>query len=92
MAYAVSSCQSSKDFSGKDSDATHIDGFAAITVYCVRGDCLSYVSDFYFGYAYAVMTYKYGEVKYLYIPKAYRNNEFDRIVNEWQVAFKNEGL
>ena len=38
------------------------------------------------------MTYKYGEVKYLYIPKAYRNNEFDKIVNEWQIAFKNEGL
>lgn len=36
--------------------------------------------------------YKYGEVKYLYVPKAYQNNEFDRIVNEWQVAFKNEGL
>lgn len=45
-----------------------------------------------FAYAYAVMTYKYGEVKYLYVPKAYRNNEFNKIVNEWQVAFKNEGL
>ena len=45
-----------------------------------------------FAYSYAVMMYKYGEVKYLYVPKAYQNNEFDRIVNEWQVAFKNEGL
>ena len=45
-----------------------------------------------FAYAYAVMMYKYGEVKYLYVPKAYRNDEFDKIVNEWQVAFKNEGL
>ena len=45
-----------------------------------------------FAYAYAVMIYKYGEVKYLYVPKVYQNNEFDRIVNEWQVAFKNEGL
>ena len=45
-----------------------------------------------FAYAYAVMMYKYGEVQYLYVPKAYQNNEFDRIVNEWQVAFKNEGL
>ena len=43
-------------------------------------------------YAYAVMIYKYGEVKYLYVPKAYQNNEFDRIVNEQQVTFKNEGL
>ena len=45
-----------------------------------------------FAYSYAVMMYKYGEVKYLYVPKAYHNNKFDRIVNEWQVAFKNEGL
>lgn len=45
-----------------------------------------------FAYSYAVMMYKYGEVKYLYVPKAYQNNEFDRIVNEWQVAFKNEEL
>ena len=45
-----------------------------------------------FAYAYAVMKYKYGGVKYLYVPKAYHNNEFDRIVNEWQVAFKNEDL
>lgn len=45
-----------------------------------------------FAYAYAVMMYKYGEVKYLYVPKAYRNSEFNKIVDEWQVAFKNEGL
>lgn len=45
-----------------------------------------------FAYAYAVMKYKYGEVKHLYIPKAYRNDEFDKIVNEWQIAFKKEGL
>ena len=45
-----------------------------------------------FAYAYAVMKYKYGEVKYLYLPEVYHNDEFDKIVNEWQVAFKNEGL
>ena len=45
-----------------------------------------------FAYAYAVMKYKYGEVEYLYIPKAYRNEEFDKIVAEWQETFKNEGL
>jgi len=38
------------------------------------------------------MKYKYGEVEYLYIPKAYRNEEFDKIVAEWQETFKNEGL
>ena len=38
------------------------------------------------------VVYKYGEVEYLYIPQAYQNDEFDEIVNEWQVAFKNEGL
>ena len=50
MAYAVAPCQSSKDFSGKDSDATPIDGFAATTVYCLRGDCLPHVSDLSFSY------------------------------------------
>lgn len=45
-----------------------------------------------YAYAYAVMKYKYGEVKYLYLPEVYHNDEFDKIVNEWQVAFKNEGL
>lgn len=45
-----------------------------------------------FAYAYAVMKYKYGAVKYLYLPEIYHNDEFDKIVNEWQVAFKNEGL
>ena len=45
-----------------------------------------------FAYAYAVMKYKYGEVKYLYLPEVYHNDEFDKIVNEWQVSFKNEGL
>lgn len=45
-----------------------------------------------FAYSYAVMKYKYGEVEYLYIPKAYRNEEFDKIVAEWQETFKNEGL
>lgn len=45
-----------------------------------------------FAYAYAVMKYKYGEVKYLYLPEVYHNDEFGKIVNEWQVAFKNEGL
>lgn len=45
-----------------------------------------------FAYAYAVMKYKYGAVKYLYLPEIYHNDEFDKIVNEWQVTFKNEGL
>lgn len=45
-----------------------------------------------FAYAYAVMKYKYGEVKYLYLPEVYHNDEFDKIVNEWQMTFKNEGL
>lgn len=45
-----------------------------------------------FAYSYAVMKYKYGEVEYLYIPKAYINEEFDKIVAEWQETFKNEGL
>lgn len=45
-----------------------------------------------YAYSYAVMKYKYGEVEYLYIPQTYQNDEFDEIVNEWQVAFKNEGL
>ena len=45
-----------------------------------------------YAYSYAVMKYKYGEVEYLYIPQAYQNDEFDEIVNEWQVAFKNEEL
>lgn len=45
-----------------------------------------------YAYSYAVMKYKYGEVEYLYIPQAYQNDEFDEIVNEWQVTFKNEGL
>lgn len=35
-----------------------------------------------FAYAYAVMKYKYGEVNYLYVPKAYQNYEFDGIVTE----------
>ncbi len=38
------------------------------------------------------MKYKYGEIEYLYIPKEYRNEEFDKIVAEWQETFKNEGL
>lgn len=38
------------------------------------------------------MKYKYGEIGYLYIPKAYQHDEFDKIVNEWLAAFKNEGL
>ena len=45
-----------------------------------------------YAYSYAVMKYKYGEVEYLYIPQTYQNDEFDEIVNEWQVAFKNEVL
>ena len=45
-----------------------------------------------FAYSYAVMKYKYGEVEYLYIPKAYRNEEFDKIVAKWQETFKDENL
>lgn len=45
-----------------------------------------------FAYSYAVMKYKYGEVEYLYIPKVYRNEEFDKIVAKWQETFKDENL
>ena len=45
-----------------------------------------------FAYSYAVMKYKYGEVEYIYVPKAYRNKEFEEIVEEWIETFKNEGL
>lgn len=45
-----------------------------------------------FAYSYAVMKFKYGEVEYLYIPKAYRNEEFDKIVAKWQETFKDENL
>lgn len=45
-----------------------------------------------FAYSYAVMKYKYGEVEYLYIPKVYRNEIFEKIVDEWQEIFKNEDL
>ncbi len=45
-----------------------------------------------FAYAYAVMKYKYGEIPYLYIPNAYKNNEFYEIVDEWMETFKKEKL
>lgn len=45
-----------------------------------------------FAYSYAVMKYKYGEIRYLYIPEKYANEEFDRIVTKWLETFKNEGL
>ena len=40
----------------------------------------------------SIMKYKYGEIEYLYIPEEYRNEEFDKIVAEWQETLKNEGL
>ena len=45
-----------------------------------------------YAYAYAVITYKYGKVPYLYVPKAYENSEFNQIVSEWHQAFVDEGL
>lgn len=45
-----------------------------------------------FAYAYAVMKYKYGEVPYLYVPKAYENDEFYGIVDEWIDTFERERL
>lgn len=45
-----------------------------------------------YAYAYAVITYKYGRVPYLYVPKAYENDEFNQIVSEWHQAFVEEGL
>ena len=45
-----------------------------------------------FAYAYAVMIYKYGEIPYLYIPKAYENDEFYGIVDEWINTFEREKL
>ena len=34
-------------------------------------------------YTFAVMKYKYDEVKYLYLPEVYHNDDFDKIVYEW---------
>lgn len=45
-----------------------------------------------FAYSYSVMKYKYGEVEYLCIPRAYRNEEFNKIVAKWQETFKDENL
>lgn len=41
-----------------------------------------------FAYAWAVMIYKYGYVEYLYLPKAYKNEKFEKIVDEWIKFFK----
>lgn len=45
-----------------------------------------------FAYYYAVIKYKQGNMEYFYIPKAYRNEEFDKIVAMWQETFKDENL
>ena len=46
-----------------------------------------------YAYAFAVMKYKYGNVPYLYIPKAYEgNSEFSEIVDNWIQVFREEGL
>ena len=45
-----------------------------------------------FAYSYAVMKYKYGTIPYLYIPRAYQNDYFDAIVNDWMNVFSEEGL
>lgn len=44
-----------------------------------------------FAFAYAVMKYKYGEVPYISIPKAY-GNEFSQIVDDWCKTFQKEHL
>ncbi len=45
-----------------------------------------------FAYAYAIMKYKYGTIHYLYVPEAYKNVEFDKLVTEWMNTFDNENL
>lgn len=46
-----------------------------------------------YAYAFAVMKYKYGNVPYLYIPKAYEgNSEFAEIVDNWIQVFQEEGI
>ena len=44
-----------------------------------------------YAFAFAVMKYKYGEVPYLFKPKAY-GHEFDEVVNEWIKCFEIEKL
>ena len=44
-----------------------------------------------YAFAFAVMRYKYGNVPYLFKPKAY-GNEFFEIVNEWIKCFEKEKL
>lgn len=45
-----------------------------------------------FAYSFAVMKYKYKEIPYLFIPKAYENDDFYDIVEEWIKTFKKENL
>ena len=46
-----------------------------------------------YAYAFAVMKYKYGNVPYLYIPKAYEgNSEFAEIVDNWIQVFQEEDI
>ena len=44
-----------------------------------------------FAFAYAVMNYKYGEVPYISIPKAY-GKEFLQVVEDWRTTFEAEKL
>lgn len=44
-----------------------------------------------FAFAYAVMKYKYGNVPYITIPKAY-GNEFSQVVEDWCKTFQEENL
>lgn len=45
-----------------------------------------------FAYSFAVIKYKYGELPYIYVPKAYETDKFYSIVNDWLTTFKEEGL
>ena len=44
-----------------------------------------------FAFAYAVMKYKYGNIPYISVPKAY-GDEFSQVVEDWCKTFKEEHL
>lgn len=45
-----------------------------------------------YAYAFAVMKYKYGEIKYLYVPDIYKNGGFNNIVGEWIEFLRDQRL
>ena len=44
-----------------------------------------------FAFAYAVIKYKYGDVRYIFKPTRY-GKEFDEMVENWCQTFQSEGL